>query len=111
MIRSTFGAAVTLSLSIAIVQAAVPSPNPHQEFVCVRGAEQRIVALYTKLNERSSAGCRVEYTKASHTQILWTSQSRRGFCTAKVTQLVTQLAQDKFECRPRTIGAAETDSP
>jgi hypothetical protein len=106
---STKLAAAVLAASAA--QAATPASIPHQEFVCMRGTEQRIIALYNQLNEHSSTGCRVEYTKAGRTQVLWTSQVTRGYCTGKATQLVTQLSQDSFQCTPRTIEAAEDGRP
>jgi len=104
-----FAAAALLASCVA--NAATPAPIPHQEFVCVRSAEQRIIALYNQLNERSSVGCRVEYTKAGRTQTLWTSQVTRGYCTGKATQLVTQLSQDGFQCTPRTIEGIDDGSP
>lgn len=83
-------------------------PESHEEFVCTAGTVRKIVRIYNHPAPNGEHGargvCRVDYTKDGKTRTLWSSSTGHAYCTTKALSLVTKLIQDKYTCKPESVG-------
>ncbi len=80
--------------------AASAQSESRQEFVCTRDAETRLVSVH---GDTEGRGCRVDYTRAGVTKMLWSAKSGRRYCAQKAIELVTSLTDGQFQCMPHTV--------